>query len=231
MKPAGTRICLVGATGLVGGALIAEAVGREDLRLVGVARREARLPAGARMEMLVGEPIDWPQLIAASRAKVMVCALGTTIAAAGSQAAFRAIDHDLVRFCAEAARAAGIEHMIVVSSIGADRGSRNFYLSVKGEMEEALGKLGFWRLDILRPGLLRGRRRPRRPIEAMAQALAPAVDVLFLHGKYRCYRSIRARRVARAILSLACEKARGRFVHDHDAMRRAARRAGTSAGD
>ncbi|MFD2136248.1 hypothetical protein ACFSLT_15870 [Novosphingobium resinovorum] len=79
-----TRICLVGATGLVGSALMAEAVGREDVRIIGVGRREAALPPGARMEMLVGEPIDWPELIRAAQADVLVCALGTTIAAAAA---------------------------------------------------------------------------------------------------------------------------------------------------
>ncbi|WP_419144914.1 NAD(P)H-binding protein [Novosphingobium album (ex Hu et al. 2023)] len=205
---------------------MSEAVGREDVRLVAVARREAPMPPGARMEMLVGEPIDWPELIAAARADVMVCALGTTINKAGSQEAFRAIDHDLVRFCAEAALAAGIEHMIVVSSVGAERASRNFYLSVKGEMEQALSRLDFRRLDILQPGLLRGPRDERRPLEAAAQILAPLADWTVLHGKYRRYRSISARKLARVILALAQEKVRGRFVHDHDAMMRVLRRAG-----
>lgn len=218
------RICLVGATGLVGSALMAEAVGREDVRIIGVGRREARLPQGARMEMLVGEPIDWPELIMAAQADVMVCALGTTIRAAGSQEQFRAIDHDLVRFAAEAARAAGIDHLIVVSSVGAERGAKNFYLSVKGETEEALGRLAFRRLDVLRPGLLRGRRDERRPMERAGQVLWPLVDHLALHGGLRRFRSIRARDVARAILGLAREKARGKFVHEHDALKRAALR-------
>jgi len=221
MGQGAVRICLVGATGLVGSALIAEAVGREDVRVIGVGRREAVLPPGARMEMLVGEPIDWPQLIRAARADVLVCALGTTIKAAGSPEQFRAIDYDLVRFSAEAALEAGIGHMILVSSVGAERGSRNFYLSVKGETEEALGKLGFRRLDMLRPGLLRGRREERRGLERAGQLLAPLVD-RFLRGRFTRYRSIRANRLARAILALGREKAQGRFVHEHGAMRRLA---------
>jgi len=220
-----TRICLVGATGLVGSALMAEAVGREDVRIIGVGRREAALPPGARMEMLVGEPIDWPELIRAAQADVLVCALGTTIAAAGSREQFRAIDHDLVRFTAEAARSAGIEHMVVVSSVEADRESRNFYLSVKGETEEALGRVGFRRLDVLRPSLLRGERAERRPMEAGWQMVAPVVDVLVLHGSWRRFRSIRGRDVARAILGFVREQAEGRHVHGHDALKVAAGRA------
>lgn len=217
----GIRICLVGATGLVGSALMAQAVGREDVRIVGVGRREATLPPGARMEMLVGEPIDWPALIAAARADVLVCALGTTIAAAGSQEQFRAIDHDLVRFVAEGARAAGIGHMILVSSVEADAGSRNFYLSIKGRTEDAVAHLGFRRLDVLRPSLLRGRRPEKRRLERVWQIVAPLVDHLVLHGRLRRFRSIRARDMARAILGLARETAEGRFVHEHDALKRA----------
>lgn len=219
MNPPRTRICLVGATGLVGSSLIAESVGRDDVRLIGISRREATLPPGARMEMLIGEPIDWPRLIAAAHADVLVCALGTTMRQAGSPELFRAVDHDLVRFCAEAAREAGIERMILVSSIGADPGSRSFYLSVKGETEAALARLGFARLDLLRPGLLRGRRRKVRPLEALAQLFAPLADRLVLHGGLRRFRSIRARTLARAILTLARERTPGRFVHEQDQLR------------
>lgn len=222
MKP--TRICLVGATGLVGSRVIAQAVDRPEVRIVGVARREATLPRGARMEMLLAEPAGWGDAIAASRAKVLVCALGTTIRKEGNdREAFRAIDHDLVLQCGRAARAAGIGHMIVVSSVGADLASRNFYLRVKAETEYALGKLGLARLDILRPGLLRGRRSERRPAERLAMRLSPALDAL-LHGRLRRFRSIRSDTVAQAILALAREKGGGRFVHEYDAMLRAVRR-------
>lgn len=218
-----TRICLLGATGLVGTALMHEAVGRDDVRIVGVGRREVAFPDGARMEMLLGEPIDWPTLIHAADADVLVCALGTTIAAAGSEDGFRAIDHDLVRFVAEAAREAGIDHMIVVSSVGAARASKHFYLSLKGEVEDALARLGFRRLDILRPGQLRGRRSDKRNWERTKQLVARIADFVVLYGSLRRYRSIRARDVARATLSLSREKAQGRFVHEHDALMRKAR--------
>jgi uncharacterized protein YbjT (DUF2867 family) len=70
MKP--IRICLVGATGLVGARMIEAAVLRPDLRLVGVARREVPLPPGARIEMLLADPENWGDAIAAAKAKVLV---------------------------------------------------------------------------------------------------------------------------------------------------------------
>lgn len=219
-----TRICLVGATGLLGSRLIAQAVERPDMRIVGVARREMPLPSGARMEMLLAEPEGWDDAIAASNAKVLVCALGTTFDKAGrDEAAFRAVDHDLVLACAQGAKAAGIGHMIVVSSVGASRASRSLYLRVKAEMEDAVAKLGLKRLDIVRPGLLRGPRGERRPAERLAALLSPAIDML-LHGGLRRFRSIRADMLAQAIFALAAEKAGGRFVHEYDAIHRALHR-------
>lgn len=220
------RICLVGATGLVGRTLIEEAIPRPDVRIVAVARREMPLPYGARMELLVAPTQGWPEAIAATNAGVMICALGTTMRKAGDKEAFRAVDHDLVLACGRAAREAGIGHMIAVSSIGADRASSNFYLQTKGETEEALGKLGFRRLDILRPGLIIGRREDRRPLEWAGQVLAPLADRLLLHGKYRRYRSIHARALAQAVFAFAHEKAQGRFVHEDGSIRFVLRRPG-----
>lgn len=218
------RLVLIGATGMVGRQVMARAVGRGDLRLTGVARREVPLPPGARMEMLLSDPSHWDDAIAAAQPQVAVIALGTTIrAVGGDKAAFRAVDHDLVVQCARAAKEAGARQLIVVSSVGASAASRNFYLSVKGETEDALAKLKFERLDIVRPGLLRGRREgPLRMGERIGMWLNPLVDP-FLRGGWTKYRSISAAVLADAILALAGAKARGRFVHEHDALKRAIR--------
>lgn len=218
------QIVLVGATGLIGTTLIQRMVGRERYRLTAIARREAPLPAAARMEMLVADPAEWGEAIAAANANVIVIALGTTWRAAGrNEAVFRAVDKDLVLACAQAAKAAGVRQCIVVSSVGAAMSSRGLYLRVKGEVEDALAKLKFERLDILRPGLLRGPRTERRPAERLAMLATPLIDRL-LHGGARKYRSVRATTMADAILQLAVEKPRGKFVHEHDAIERAAAR-------
>jgi uncharacterized protein YbjT (DUF2867 family) len=219
-----TRICLVGATGLVGSRLIAGAIGRGDMRLVAVARREVALPKGARMEVLVADPSSWEDAIAATNAKVMVCALGTTWHNAGKdEAAFRAVDHDLVLACARAAKAAGIQHLIAISSAGADRHARGRYLRVKAETEDALIKVGLKRLDILRPGLIVGHRAERRPLERLAMLVSPLADRLMLGGARR-FRSIDVDMLVQAIFALAREKAGGRFIHEGAMLKRAARR-------
>lgn len=220
-----TRIALVGASGLIGQSLIRLAVGRTDIRLVAIARREIPLPSGARMEVLVAPPENWDDAIAASGADVLACALGTTWKKAGkSETEFRSVDQHLVLACAKAAKEAGMRQIIAVSSVGADAMAKNFYLKVKGETEQGLGRVGVTRLDVLRPGLLRGPREELRPAELVGRALSPVADLL-LNGKYTKYRSIKAETMARAIIGLTKEKAAGRFVFEHEAILRAARKA------
>lgn len=218
------RVALVGATGLIGRSLIEAAIGREDIRITGVARREMPLPPGAKMEMFVAEPDKWSDIFEAVRPQVLVNALGTTWRKSGQdEAAFRSVDQELVLATAKAARAHGTQRMISVSSVGAAQGSKNFYLRVKGEVERDLAKIGFARLDILRPGLLRGPRgEDRRRKERLAIAASPVTDLL-LHGQYRRFRSVPARTVAEAALALAMKETRGRYTYDNDALRRLAK--------
>ncbi|MEE8230809.1 MAG: nucleoside-diphosphate sugar epimerase, partial [Qipengyuania citrea] len=72
------RIGLIGATGLIGAGVMAQCVGREDVRLTGIARRETQLPRGIRMELFVADPANWGDVIEAVRPTAIICALGTT---------------------------------------------------------------------------------------------------------------------------------------------------------
>ena len=218
------RLCLIGATGLIGGKVMEECIGREDVRLQGIGRRETSFPRGLRIEYFVAEPAKWGEVLEALRPKAVICSLGTTWKKAGEdEAAFRAVDYDLVINTAQAAKEHGVERFVCVSSVGANIASKQFYLKVKGEMERDLTRIRFNRLDILRPGLLVGKREnDRRTAERIGIAAAPVAN-LFLHGAYRQYRAIKAETVAQAALALSRRAARGRFVHDNDAIHRAAR--------
>lgn len=218
------RVALVGATGLVGRRVIEIASAGDDVRILGIARREAPLPPGARMEMFVSEPSKWADVLDAVRPRALICALGTTWKKAGrDEAAFRAVDQDLVLATAEAAKRAGVPNMVMVSAAGASKHSKALYMRVKGETEEALTRIGFKRLDILHPGLLRGERQDDlRWGERAALLAAPLIDPL-LSGSWQRFRSIDASVVAEAALGLALRRAGGRFTHDNEAMRRAAR--------
>ena len=213
------RVLLVGASGLIGQEVISLYTGREDLHLIALVRREMKLPKGLRIEVLVADPAEWTQAVHTIAPDKVLCALGTTIAQqGGDQEAFAAVDRDLVLQVARAAKDAGATSFTVVSSVGADPRSKNFYLRTKGEMEDALRKLRFPRLDVLRPGLLKGdRREGGRPLEKLGRIASPVTD-LFLQGERRKYRSIAARDVAQAMLRTTREKARGQFAHTRDGI-------------
>ena len=104
-----------------------------------------------------------------------ISALGTTRSNAGSAAAYRAIDYDYALAVAAQIRAAGATRFALTSSMGADPRSHFTYPRTKGELEYAVGLLGFQSLTLVRPGFLGGRRQEHRPVEAALGSLLVAL--------------------------------------------------------
>jgi uncharacterized protein YbjT (DUF2867 family) len=136
------------------------------------------------------------------------CCLGTTIAAAGSQEAFRRVDHDYVVQCAQLAAQGGAARYLLVSAAGANARSRVFYNRTKGEAEDEVRATTIPGVTLLRPSLLLGERTEHRPGEALAQRVAPVLNPLMV-GPLRRYRGVDARVVAKAMVRLAAEEPRG----------------------
>jgi uncharacterized protein YbjT (DUF2867 family) len=142
-------------------------------------------------------------------------ALGTTIRKAGSQQAFRRVDFEYPLSAAKQALNAGAKQFILVSSVGADPGSRNFYLRTKGELEQAVSALGFQAVHIFRPSILLGKREEFRAGERVATVIAPVLN-LMLMGVLRRYRAIRAATVGRAMVAAARQAIIGVHVYEYD---------------
>jgi uncharacterized protein YbjT (DUF2867 family) len=205
------RLLLAGGTGLIGGKVLRLGL-NDGHEITTVGRR----PAGMASSEIVSSFDDLPRL---PPADIAICALGTTIRQAGSQAAFRAIDEEAVVSFAAAAKAANVDHFLVVTAVGANPDASVFYSRVKGAAEKRLVEIGFRRLDIIRPGLLLGDRTERRPMEALLQRIAPATDRL-MHGKWRRYRSVQSTDVAQCLLGLAADHEPGVYTHHFDDIMR-----------
>ena len=222
-------ILLAGASGLVGNRVLRRMLGEPGFagRVIAPVRKaltasDPRLLAPV-LDFSLGDE-DFAQAldaVAPGSVDTYVCCLGTTLKAAGSRQAFIAVDRELVLRLSRIARARGARQAILVSSVGASRQSANFYLRVKGEVEDALEQAGYERLDLMRPGLLLGPRADRRPLESALQRLAPLTN-LALHGRFKPYRSVPADGLARAMLALVGRPEPGVHVHGYAEIMRAA---------
>jgi uncharacterized protein YbjT (DUF2867 family) len=198
-QPATDRVAWVaGATGLVGRELLALLLADPRYRAVHVLGRRAPPITHPKLH---SHTVDFACLGPLPAADDVFIALGTTIKVAGSQQAFRAIDFDAVVAVAKAARAAGASRLGVVSAMGASPRSSVFYNRVKGEMEDAVSRLGYDSVVLARPSLIEGDRhalqQPGRAGEGLAlravRVLAPLIPAN--------YRVIGADQVARALLA------------------------------
>ena len=203
---------LAGATGLVGHAIAAHWPGPQPLHLL-VRRELAPFGPGQRVHV-----VDFAALPPLPRAEWAICCLGTTIAVAGSEAAFRAVDFDAVLAFARTAVAAGVTHFAVVSALGANAASPNFYSRTKGEMEAALRTVGFRHLVIARPSLLAGDRaslaQPARLGEVIALALTRPLARLIP----KRWRPIEATTMARALVRALADAKPGVTVLESAAL-------------
>ncbi|MFH7594531.1 NAD(P)H-binding protein [Streptomyces racemochromogenes] len=209
---------LVGATGLVGGQLLARLLRDPRYDRVTVL---ARRPLGLVHPRLDARVVDFAKLAADDvpdgrpGGTDVYAALGTTIRQAGSQEAFREVDqHHTVRVAA-LARDAGAERIAVVSSVGAGSGSRAFYLRVKGDMEAEVTALGYPQTEFFRPSFILGRRPSHRPGEGLGSTAATVLGPL-LAGPARPYRPVPAGRLAAAMIAALAEDRPGVRVRTHD---------------
>ena len=208
-----TRLLLVGATGLVGQAVMQQALA--DPRVSGlVAPTRKPLPVQARLHNPV---VDFDQLPTDAewwKADAVICTLGTTIRVAGSQAAFRKVDHDYPLAVARLALQHGAAAYVLTSASGADPGSRIFYSRTKGELERDLATLGYASLTFVRPGLLGGERAQRRPAEHLGMQVLGVIGPVLP----RRYRMVPAESVATALLRHALQPEPGLHVIESESL-------------
>lgn len=213
-----TTAWLAGGSGLVGGALLRDLLADPAFeRVVSLGRRMLPVASDRLVQEVVelAAPGALDTLPALPAPDVAFSCLGTTIRKAGTREAFRAVDLDAVLAFARAARARGARAFVHVSSIGADPRSRIFYQRVKGEIEEAVARVGFESVCALRPSVLEGPRAERRPFEQVGIVVLRALGPLA--GKAR---PTPAAAVAAAMVAVAKDPRAGARVIESDQIRK-----------
>lgn len=202
-----------GASGLIGSQLLPILFADPEYDLVLVFTRKSLGIVAAKLEEIITDFKDLDSLRTQVKGDVVFCCLGTTINTAGSEAAFRRVDFELVRWCAVAACENKVPRFLVVSSMGANADSRIFYNRTKGEMEKAVSALGFKQCVILRPSMLYGPRKDFRFGERVGQFFM-FLFWLLIPAKYKL---IHARTVARKMNVLSKGEISG--IVESDAIR------------
>ena len=210
------RVALValvaGATGLVGQAVLAALLTDKHYAAVHCVGRRSPALKHPKLRAHALDLASLKELPGIGHIDDVFIALGTTIKVAGSQAAFRAVDFDTVVAVARAAKAAGASKLGVVSAMGASANSRIFYSRVKGEMEEALAKLGYPSLIIARPSMLAGNRAALAQPERAGEHLGLLATRLLKPLIPANYRAIAADDVAQALIKAVQQTKQGQRV-------------------
>jgi uncharacterized protein YbjT (DUF2867 family) len=207
---------IAGASGLVGRFLLNDLLSRDRYeRVIALVRSDL----GLSSPKLSTARVDFAALDSTAPGDAcagadLFCTLGTTIKKAGSQDAFRRVDHDAVLAFARWGLAHGARRFFVVTALGADAASSVFYNRVKGEVERDIARLGFAETHVFRPSLLLGPREEFRLGEAIASRISKPLGFLF-SGPLAKYRPIEAERVAHAMGKTAERVSPAKFsVHE-----------------
>ncbi len=193
---------IFGATGLTGSLVLKKLIRDERYEKIKVFTRSEPEIKSDKMEVIKTDLENLEQYSDEIAGDDVFCCLGTTIKKAGSKENFKKVDLDWPALIAKIASKNKVPNFLMISSIGADPKSANFYLRTKGEAENAVRQQDFYKIVILRPSMLMGKRREFRFFEELGKLVMVPLKFLF-RGKLRKYRPINSERVASAMIKFA----------------------------
>jgi uncharacterized protein YbjT (DUF2867 family) len=207
---------IIGATGLIGSQLLHLLLNDKEFHHVTIiARRNVHVKHN-KLHIAVIDFADQDALRSAlAGSDAVFCAVGTTQQKVkGDKTEYRKVDYDIPVNAARLCATEGVRQMLLVSSVGADRNSKNFYLQLKGEVEEAVAQSGVQSVAIFRPSMLMGDRKEFRLGEKIAQTVMKALK-WFIPSRYK---PITAYDVAKAMIAASKSPATGTIVYHHKEM-------------
>lgn len=169
---------VIGATGLVGSALIDQLADADHIdKVMTLTRRSAEHSSSkVRNQVVAFDHLE--DYVSSFKADYLFSCLGTTLKKAGSIASQHKVDHDYQFKAAQLAASNGVNHYLLVSSSGADDQSNNPYLKMKGELEQRIKLLPFERISIFQPSLLLGQRTDFRLGEKLGSWALPFLAII-----------------------------------------------------
>lgn len=210
---------VLGYTGLTGGELVKQLLDDNQFSMVTILVRKPVLITHPKLKVLV---TDFNNLVEFRKnigvGNCLFCCIGTTQSKVkGNKDAYRKVDVDIPVNAAKIAKDAGFTCYLLVSAVGANIHSSNFYLKLKGEVEKEIAALNFHAFHTFRPSFLLGERQEVRLGEMMAKGAIKALSFL-LFGSFQKYKGIYAKDVAKAMVSASKSNIEGMVVHHYADM-------------
>lgn len=206
-----------GATGLVGRELTRELLLDSEYESIVIVTRKELPELNPKLEQIILPDFSGLlQLQDKLAAETYFCCIGTTIKIAGTQDAFKKVDYGIPVSIAQLAQDLNVANLVIISSIGADSGSPNFYLRTKGEMENEVKRIYSGNLKIVRPSLLMGKRAEYRFTEKFAVVFMKSLGWMFI-GPLKKYCGINAADVAKAMIRISFLPS-GKAVYESDEL-------------
>lgn len=210
---------VLGATGLVGEQLVQQLLNDPDFSKV---RILVRRPVELSHSKLETEIVNFDNLVEyrkkLNHGDCIFCCIGTTTKKVrGDKKAYYKIDVEIPLNAAKMGKDAGFTRYLLVSAVGADAHSKNFYLRLKGEVEREIGALNFSSFHVFRPSMLYGNRKEFRLAELIGKGVMKGLSGLFA-GKLKKFKGIDVADVAQAMVTAAKSEGRGMFVHHYNDM-------------
>lgn len=197
-------VVVLGATGLVGNEVVKQLLKDDAFATVRILVRRPLAITHQKLEISI---VDFDDINdfknKLGKGDCIFCCIGTTMKKVkGDKTAYREIDHDIAVHAAELGKEAGFKTYLLVSSVGANANSNNFYLKLKGETEMDVTAVNLHSVYIFRPSFLLGDRNEVRLGEALSKGIFKAASKLFF-GSMTKYKPIEAADVAKAMISAA----------------------------
>jgi len=203
---------LLGATGLIGSDVLSHLLINNKYETVYIIVRKLLPISHPKLIQIIGDQETAKNKIEDIKVTHFYSCIGSTKKKTPNIEAYYKIDLQYPLTIAKHLKNNGCTTMAIISSVGANEHSKNFYLKLKGDVEAACKALHFDSTIILRPSLLIGKRKEQRLLEGFTMWLSPVLD-LFLVGKLKNYKSIKASVVAKAMINLVLSNKQGTHIY------------------
>ena len=192
---------ILGATGLTGGILLNKLIANNKYATIKLFSRTKIEGLPAQVTQFTGDLLELENFKADFTADEVYCCIGTTKSKTPDKVLYKKIDYGIPVNAAKLSKENNIPTFIVVSAMGADKGSNVFYNKTKGEMEHDVLQQNIKNTFILRPSLIGGERNEKRVLEKIGLILFKVIQLLFI-GKLKDYKIINAESIAQAMINL-----------------------------